>query len=99
RAAVATANRAVRCDWHVGPIKERPSTGARRSFEFTVPISPGRRHCTLGVLWNAPKHTFTGQVVNRDGAVIAAGAGRRRVSGKYPYSFWEIDNPKAGKWT
>jgi hypothetical protein len=37
--------------------------------------------------------------VDPDGNVVSAGAGRRRVSGKYPYSFWEIDNPKPGKWT
>lgn len=95
----AAADKAPPFDWHFGEIKRRASAGTRRSFEFTVPITAGSAHATLGALWSEPKRKFTVRVIDPDGNLVTAGAGRRRVSGKYPYGFWEIDNPKRGKWT
>jgi hypothetical protein len=95
----AAADRAAPFAWRFGPPDERRRPRQRRWFEFTVPITVGSRHCTLGALWEDAKRKFTVRVFDPDGNAVSVGAGVRRVTGKYPYSFYEIDNPKPGAWT
>lgn len=85
-------------DWEFGPRKHRPRPRPRRSFSFPVRITEGSRHCTLGALWNDPEREFTIRIADPDGNTVIPGPGVRRVAGKYPYSFYAIDNPKAGTW-
>jgi hypothetical protein len=95
----AAADRAAPFAWRFGSPPEPRRPRQSRSFEFKVPITAGSQHCTLGALWEDPKRKFTVRVFDPDGGAISAGAQVRRVTGKYPYSFYEIDNPKAGTWT
>jgi hypothetical protein len=95
----AAADAAPPFDWEFGPRKDRPRPRPRRSFSFPVRITEGSRHCTLGALWKDLKWRFTVRVADPDGNTVTPGPGVRRVAGKYPYSFYDIDNPKAGTWT
>lgn len=49
-------------------------------------------------MWQDPKKKFSLRVFDPNGHAVPPGAGVRRVTGKYPYSFFEIDNPVAGVW-
>jgi hypothetical protein len=95
----ANIDRGAPFDWRFDP--ERPGgrkPRPRRSLEFPVQITEGSSHCTLGALWTDPSRQFNVRVFDPDGNAVAAGPGARRVSGGFPYGFWEIDNPKAGRW-
>ena len=67
-------------------------------FRFPVRIAPGSTHCTLGALWKYTRRTFRVRVLDPGGHVVPAGADVRFVSGKRPYSFYEIDHPMPGTW-
>lgn len=97
-ADVTAADTAPPFDWTFGKESERPKPRQRRSLTFPVAITEGSRHCTLGVLWRNPKQKFTVRVFDPNGNAVTPGAGVRRVAGKYPYGFFEIDNPSAGIW-
>lgn len=84
-------------NWTFGD-KPRRKPSERRSLTFPVAITEGSRHCTLGALWQDPKKKFSLRVFDPNGHAVPPGAGVRRVTGKYPYSFFEIDNPVAGVW-
>jgi hypothetical protein len=95
----AAADTAPPFAWTFGKKPDRPTPAARRSFTFPVTITPGSRHATLGALWPDSKRRFAVRITDPDGVVAAPGATVRRVAGKYPYGFYEVDNPKAGTWT
>ncbi|MGH8590132.1 MAG: VWA domain-containing protein [Gammaproteobacteria bacterium] len=95
---VGVADAAPPFDWTFGEPKHRPKARPRRSFTFPVSITAGSTHCTLGALWKNPQHKFTVRVFDPGGTPVAPGPGVRQVAGKYPYSFYEVDNPKPGTW-
>jgi hypothetical protein len=68
------------------------------SFSFPVEITSGSNNCTLGVKWYKRTLHYRIKVTDPSGAVIAPSATARLVSGKHPYTFYDIANPKPGKW-
>ncbi|MGH3115809.1 MAG: vWA domain-containing protein [Gaiellales bacterium] len=83
-----------------GPADEKQAQGdkdAIRAFRFPVAISRGSRHCTLGALFKN-RGRFTVRVFDPDGNAVSPGPTVRRVRNRYPYSFYEIDNPQPGTW-
>ncbi|WP_020605913.1 VWA domain-containing protein [Spirosoma spitsbergense] len=69
------------------------------SFVFPVEITSGSTNCTLGVKWYDRALSYRIQVTDPTGIVIIPSATARLVSGKHPYTFYDITNPKPGKWT
>lgn len=69
------------------------------SFKFPVEITEGSSRCTLGVKWYNSALSYRIKVTDPSGAVITAGANARLVTGKHPYTFFDITNPKPGTWT
>ncbi|MET0244192.1 MAG: VWA domain-containing protein [Flavitalea sp.] len=69
------------------------------SFSFPVEITPGSTNATLGVKWYSPQFRYRIKVTDPSGTVIAPGANIRLVNNKEPYIFYDITNPKPGKWT
>jgi hypothetical protein len=69
-----------------------------KSFKFPVRISEGSSQCTLGVLSKNLKLHFNITVTDPSGSVVSEGPKVRHIRGKYPYNFYEIDNPMTGKW-
>lgn len=67
-------------------------------FRFPVEITTGSTHCTLGVLWKHTKRQFRIRVYDPDGNPLGDNPQVRWVRGRYPYSFCEIEKPKAGTW-
>jgi hypothetical protein len=76
----------------IKPLKEVTS------FSFPVTISNGSSHATLGALWKNRKLTFDVKVTDPTGTIITQSPKVRLIKGKYPYSFYEIDDPTPGKW-
>jgi hypothetical protein len=95
---VEAADMAPPFDWTFGDKPRRTTPRKRRSLKFPVAITEGSRHCTLGALWKDTKQKFSLRVLDPNGNAVAPAAGVRRVSGKYPYSFFEIDKPTTGVW-
>ncbi len=69
-----------------------------KSFKFPVRISKGSSQCTLGVLSKNLKLPFDITVTDPSGSIVSEGPEVRHIRGKYPYNFYEIYNPMAGKW-
>jgi hypothetical protein len=76
-----------------------------KSFKFPVDITIGSSHCTLGAFWYSSiasmanvKRSFKVKVYDPNDMLVVPGAGVRYVKNKYQYSFYEIDNPIAGRW-
>jgi hypothetical protein len=84
-------------DWRLKPEEQHGE--ARHQFKFTVPITEGSTHATLGALWTDPSAQFDIVIVDPAGNQVPAGPGVRQVAGAYPYGFYEVDNPSAGEWT
>lgn len=83
-----------------GPADKKRKPGDKediKAFRFPVPISEGSRHCTLGALFKG-RGRFTVRVYDPDGNAVGPGPGVRRVRNRYPYGFYEIDNPQPGTW-
>lgn len=98
-AGAVVAEDSVPFNWPGEGQRPRPDRPTRRtSFRFPVEISAGSTHCTLGALWKNPKQKFGVKIFDPNGAPVGPGPKVRWVKGKYPYSFYEINNPKAGVW-
>jgi len=99
-AVIAGGDDSAPFDWRSGlPDPRRQiKRGTLRSFQFPVEITAGSTHCTLGVLWKNPKLRFDVKIFDPDGHEVNPGASVRRVRGRYPYSFYEVDKPKSGTW-
>jgi hypothetical protein len=69
------------------------------SFSFAVEITSGSTNCTLGIKWYKKTLRYRIKVTDPSGVVIAPGPTARLVSGKNPYTFYDISNPKPGRWT
>lgn len=76
----------------------RKPKAALQSFKFPVAITPGSSRCTLGVKWYNNDLHYRIRVTDPSGTVITAGPNIRLTAGKYPYTFYEIINPKPGTW-
>lgn len=80
-------------------LKKQPDKPRIDSFMFPVEITNGSTRCTLGVKWYNRALSYRIKVTDPSGTVIAPSATARLVTGKNPYSFYDIINPKPGKWT
>jgi len=68
------------------------------SFKFPVEITSGSTRCTLGVKWYDSAFSYRIKVTDPSGNVLSPSATARLVSGKHPYTFYDIINPKPGRW-
>lgn len=82
------------------PEGERPTVSKQplEKFRYQINISEGSSHCTLGALWKNAKYSFEVRVYDPKGKLVKASSKGRIISGNYPYSFYEIDDPEPGKW-
>ncbi|WP_404429336.1 VWA domain-containing protein [Microbacterium lacus] len=69
-----------------------------RSLRFGVPISEGSSHASLGAMWRTGKKGLRVRIYDPDGNAVPAGPLVRAVRGRYPYSFYEVDQPQPGTW-
>jgi uncharacterized protein YegL len=91
------ADEAPPFDWR---MKEREQAREeKQAFKFSVPITEGSQHATLGALWTDQNARFDVAIFDPSGNPVPAGPGVRQVGGAYPYGFYEVDNPQAGDWT
>lgn len=79
--------------------KKQPTSANLDSFKFPVEITTGSTRCTLGVKWYDRSLSYRIKVTDPSGSVVGPSATARLVNGKHPYTFYDITNPKAGKWT
>lgn len=94
----SSADGAPPFDWRFERVEPTSKPRPRRSFTFSVNVTPGSTHATLGAMWKDNKLRFAVNLTDPDGNVVSAGPGVRHVAGDYPYSFYEIDNPASGTW-
>jgi len=78
--------------------KEQAAKKKIDSFTFPVEITNGSARCVLGVKWYKKNLRYRIKVTDPSGTAITANATARLVSGKNPYTFYDIINPKPGKW-
>lgn len=80
-------------------LKEQTPGKKIDSFSFPVEITSGSTRCTLGVKWYNKALSYRIKVTDPSGTVINPGPTARLVTGgKNPYTFYDISNPKPGKW-
>jgi hypothetical protein len=92
--------------WTYERITTETTNKTTKSFRFPVEITQGSTHCTLGALWKNKgtttvanvKRGFQIKIFDPTGALVVESPGVRYIRGKYQYSFYEVDKPKAGKW-
>lgn len=82
----------------IEPKKQTPKPKLD-SFMFPVEITSGSTRCTLGVKWYNKALSYRIKVTDPSGTVVTASSTVRVVSGNKPYRFYDIINPKPGKWT
>ena len=88
---------AVPFKWNI--VRRRRLLQKPTFFKFPVHITKGSTRCTLGVKWYDREKRFKLRVTDPSGADVSAGHNARFVSGRYPYTFFEVEKPMPGKWT
>jgi len=85
--------------WADPATVKKPKRVARiESFSFPVDITPGTSRCNLGVKWYDRQLSYRVRVIDPSGVVVVPGTTVRHISGKNPYSFYDIQNPRPGTW-